>query len=106
MTMPSDTSLFLKIPLFKDLSKEDLFSLVNELPMESYKEGDYLFYEGEPGNSLYVVKSGKIEVVLAGGTNDEMHLRYCGPGEYVGEMSLILKQGKRTASVRTTEASQ
>ncbi|GAB4496930.1 MAG: hypothetical protein OHK003_03760 [Anaerolineales bacterium] len=103
---PSDTSLFLKIPLFKDLSREDLFSLVNELPVESYNAGDYLFYEGEVGNSLYVVKSGKIEVVLAGGTNDEMHLRFCGPGEYVGEMSLILKQGRRTASVRTTEASQ
>lgn len=106
MTGASDTSLFLKIPLFKDLSREDLFSLVNELPVESYNAGDYLFYEGEVGNSLYVVKSGKIEVVLAGGTNDEMHLRFCGPGEYVGEMSLILKQGRRTASVRTTEASQ
>lgn len=106
MTGASDTSLFLKIPLFKDLSREDLFSLVNELPVESYNVGDYLFYEGEVGNSLYVVKSGKIEVVLAGGTNDEMHLRFCGPGEYVGEMSLILKQGRRTASVRTTEASQ
>lgn len=106
MTPPSDTSLFLKIPLFKDLSREDLFSLVNELPLEDFNAGDYLFYEGQPGNSLYVVKSGKIEVVLAGGTNDEMHLRFCGPGEYVGEMSLILKEGRRTAAVRATEASQ
>lgn len=106
MNGPSDTSLFLKIPLFKDLSREDLFALVNELPVENYAAGDYLFYEGAPGNSLYVVKSGKIEVVLAGGTSDEMHLRSCGPGEYVGEMSLILKQGKRTASVRAAESSQ
>ncbi|MCB0117629.1 MAG: SpoIIE family protein phosphatase [Anaerolineales bacterium] len=106
MSESSDTSVFLKIPLFKDLSRQDLVSLVNELPVESYKAGDYLFYEGEPGNSLYVVKSGRIEVVLAGGTSDEMHLRACGPGEYVGEMSLILKQGKRTAAVRTMEDSQ
>ena len=106
MSESSDTSVFLKIPLFKDLSRQDLVSLVNELPVESYKTGDYLFYEGEPGNSLYVVKSGRIEVVLAGGTSDEMHLRACGPGEYVGEMSLILKQGKRTAAVRTMEDSQ
>ncbi len=106
MTVPSDTSLFLRIPLFQDLSKEDLFGLINELPVEALEAGKYLFHEGEPGNSLYVVKSGKIEVVLAGGTSDEMHLRFCGPGEYVGEMSLILKQGRRTASVRTTEDSQ
>jgi sigma-B regulation protein RsbU (phosphoserine phosphatase) len=106
MTVPSDATLFLQIPLFQDLSKEDLFSLINELPVEAYEAGKYLFREGEPGNSLYVVKSGRIEVVLAGGTSDEMHLRFCGPGEYVGEMSLILKQGRRTASVRTTEDSQ
>lgn len=101
-----DSAVFLKIPLFKELSKQDLYELVNELPIESFEAGDYLFHEGEPGNSLYVVRKGKIEVVLAGGTSDEMHLRFCGPGEYVGEMSLILKQGKRTASVRTTEDSQ
>lgn len=101
-----DSSVFLKIPLFKELPKQDLYELVNELPVESYKAGDYLFHEGEPGNSLYVVRKGRIEVVLAGGTSDEMHLRFCGPGEYVGEMSLILKQGKRTASVRTVEDSQ
>lgn len=106
MTVPSDASLFLQIPLFQDLSKEELFGLINELPVETLEAGKYLFHEGEPGNSLYVVKSGKIEVVLAGGTSDEMHLRFCGPGEYVGEMSLILKQGRRTASVRTTEDSQ
>jgi serine phosphatase RsbU (regulator of sigma subunit) len=106
MNTSLDASLFLKIPLFKELSREDLFSLINELPVESHQAGKYIFHEGEPGNSLFVVKSGKIEVVLAGGTRDEMHLRDCGPGEYVGEMSLILKQGRRTASVRTKEDSQ
>ena len=106
MSEKMDSSVFLKIPLFKDLPKQELYELVNELPMENYKAGDYIFYEGEPGNSLYVVQKGNIEVVLAGGTNDEMLLRTCGPGEYVGEMSLILKQGKRTASVRVRDDSQ
>jgi len=100
MNEKMDSSLFLKIPLFKDLSRDDLYDLVAELPVEAYTSGEYLFREGEPGNSLYVVKQGKIEVVLAGGTTDEMLLRICGPGEYVGEMSLILKQGRRTAAVR------
>ncbi|GAB1471358.1 hypothetical protein MASR2M66_22360 [Chloroflexota bacterium] len=101
-----DSSAFLKIPLFKDISAEDLASLVHELPVEMYSAGDYVFYEGDPGNSLYVVKKGEIQVVLAGGTSDEMILRTCGPGEYVGEMSLILKRGRRTASVRVSSDSQ
>ncbi|HMV28736.1 MAG TPA: SpoIIE family protein phosphatase [Anaerolineales bacterium] len=106
MNEKMDSSVFLKIPLFKDLPKAELYSLVSELPVEKYQAGDYIFHEGEPGNSLYVVQKGKIDVVLAGGTNDEMLLRTCGPGEYVGEMSLILKQGKRTAAVRVREDSQ
>jgi serine phosphatase RsbU (regulator of sigma subunit) len=106
MSEKMDSSVFLKIPLFKDLPKQDLYELVNELPIEQYNAGDYIFFEGEPGNSLYVVKMGSIDVVLAGGTSDEMLLRTCGPGEYVGEMSLILKQGKRTASVRVQQDSE
>ncbi len=57
-----DSSAFLKIPLFKDISAEDLASLVHELPVETYSAGDYVFYEGDPGNSLYVVKKGEIQV--------------------------------------------
>ena len=43
---------------------------------------------------------GSLEVLLGAGTPDELLLRTCGPGEYIGEMSLILPEGKRTASVR------
>lgn len=97
---------FLKIPLFKDVPRQELFELVNELPMESFQAGEYVFHEGEEGNSLYVVTSGILEIVLAGGTADEMLLRVCGPGDYVGEMSLIMPQGKRTAAVRAKEPSK
>ncbi|MCL4269447.1 MAG: SpoIIE family protein phosphatase [Anaerolineales bacterium] len=95
-----DKSVFLKIPLFKEMPKLELFKLVNELPVEQFKAGTYLFREGDPGDSLYVVTDGLLEIVLAADTRDEMLLRVCGPGEYVGEMSLIMPKGKRTASVR------
>lgn len=106
MTESQNTLLFLKIPLFKDLSPVELRDLFNELPLESHEAGAYLFREGDPGDSLYVVKSGNLEIVLAPDTADEMRLRFCGPGEYVGEMSLILKRGKRTAAVRAAELTQ
>lgn len=97
------TTEFLKIPLFRKIPKADLYRLLDQLPMREYKKGDYLFYAGEDGDSLFLVKSGRLEIVLAGGTNDEMLLRVCGPGDYVGEMSLIMPEGKRTASVRVKQ---
>lgn len=100
-----DKTVFLKIPLFKELPKLELFKLVNQLPVEKYEAGTYLFREGDPGDSLYVVTDGTLEIVLAAETRDEMLLRVCGPGEYVGEMSLIMPKGKRTASVRAKQNS-
>ena len=95
-----DESAFLKIPLFQDVPRADLVMMVNELPIESYKPGDYLFRDGDPGENLYVVIDGTLEIVLAADSADELLLKTCGPGEYVGEMGLILADGKRTATVR------
>ena len=93
-------SAFLKIPLFQDIPSDDLVQMVNELPVETYEAGSYLFKDGDPGENLYVVKEGDLEVLLGVDSPDEMLLKICGPGEYVGEMGLILADGKRTATVR------
>ncbi len=95
-----DETAFLKIPLFQNIPKPDLVKMVDELPIEMYKRGAYLFRDGDPGENLYVVIDGALEIVLAADTPDEMLLKTCGPGEYVGEMGLILADGKRTATVR------
>ncbi|HUH97581.1 MAG TPA: SpoIIE family protein phosphatase [Anaerolineales bacterium] len=95
-----DESVFLKIPLFQDVPSSELFQMVNELPVETYEGGAYIFREGEAGENLYVVMDGSLEVLLGADSADELLLRTCGPGEYIGEMSLILPEGKRTATVR------
>lgn len=97
---------FLKIPLFRNVPPDELFKMVNELPVETYEPGAYLFRDGDLGDNLYVVIDGTLEIVLAAGTPDELLLRLCGPGEYVGEMGLILPDGKRTATVRAKEATR
>ena len=94
---------FLKIPLFQNIPPDDLVKMVNELPIETYEPGSYLFRDGDPGENLYVVKEGHLEVILAADSPDEMLLKICGPGEYVGEMGLILAEGKRTATVRAKD---
>ncbi len=101
-----DESVFLNIPLFRDIPKAEMAEIVNGLPVETYEPGSYLFRDGDRGDNLYVVRDGSLEVVLAAGTPDEMLLKVCGPGEYVGEMGLILPDGKRTATVRAKTRSQ
>lgn len=101
-----DETISLRIPLFRKLPKIDLFKLVNDLPIKKFDKGDFLFREGERGDSLFIIMDGKIEIVLAPSTNDEMLLRTCSSGECVGEMSLIMPEGMRTASARIKEDSR
>ena len=95
-----DESVFLKIPLFRGAPSSELFQMVNDLPVETYEAGACIFREGEAGENLYVVMEGSLEVLMGADSPDELLLRTCGPGEYIGEMSLILPEGKRTATVR------
>jgi sigma-B regulation protein RsbU (phosphoserine phosphatase) len=101
-----DEKVFLKIPLFHDIPPAEMARIVTSLPMATYEPGAYLFRDGDPGENLYVVRDGALEVVLAAESPDEMLLRVVGPGEYVGEMGLILEDGKRTATVRAKTKSR
>jgi serine phosphatase RsbU (regulator of sigma subunit) len=101
-----DASVFQKIPLFENVPADEIVTMVQSLPVQSFEAGDYLFRDGDKGEHLYVVMDGALEIVLAADTPDELLLRVCGPGEYVGEMGLILQNGKRTATVRAKESSR
>ena len=101
-----DEKIFLTIPLFRDIPPAEMARIVATLPMATHGTGSYLFREGDPGEDLYVLREGELEVVLAADSPDEMRLKVISPGEYVGEMGLILDDGKRTASVRATKQSR
>ncbi len=59
-----------------------------------------LFRENAPGDCLYMVQDGELEVVKALGTDHERVLALCGAGDVIGEMSLVTPGVRRSASVR------
>ncbi len=94
------TNLLSRIPLFADLPLHELDLLTSALDVNEMKDRDILFREGDPGEHFYVVMKGELEVLMAEGQADELLLNVLREGEYLGEMSLILPGGHRTASVR------
>ena len=60
-----------------------------------------LINEGDQGDSLYIVLSGKVKVFASNEAGKEVVIDFHGPGEYVGEMSL--DGAPRSASVMTVE---
>jgi CRP/FNR family cyclic AMP-dependent transcriptional regulator len=92
------------IPLFKDVSDDDLRVMEAVAIEKSYPKGHVVLTEGEVGDSLYTIASGRVKVFIGDEDGREIILKILGPGDFFGEMSLIDSQ-PRSASVSTLEAS-
>lgn len=63
-----------------------------------YVDGEEIVRQGEPGDSMFVVQSGRVEVV-GSGDDGPVVLATLGPGEFFGEMAIFERQ-TRSATVR------
>jgi CRP-like cAMP-binding protein len=64
-----------------------------------YRDGDEIIRQGNAGESMYVVQSGRVEVVQKTESGDEQHLAFLEAGNFFGEMSVFEKE-VRSATVR------
>jgi CRP/FNR family cyclic AMP-dependent transcriptional regulator len=78
-----------------------LLALARRAVPRRYRKGVILIQEGEIGDTLYIVLSGRIKVFSIGPNDREITFGLYGVGEFVGEMSL--DGGPRVASVITVE---
>jgi predicted acylesterase/phospholipase RssA/CRP-like cAMP-binding protein len=86
------------------LSGGQLLELERAFTRVALEAGDVLFHEGDQGDSLYVVVSGRVRMVV--GTGDqERSLRDLGAGELLGEMALLTGEPRAATivAVRDTE---
>ena len=67
----------------------------------AFPKNTVLIHDGDVGDSLYVILSGRVKVYASNEEGKEVVIDFHGPGEYVGEMSL--DGAPRSASVMTTE---
>jgi len=82
------------VPLFANCSKRELGRLLSRTRSEMVEAGHTLFVEGAPSGNLYVILNGSAVVRKNG-----RRIATVGPGDVVGELSVILG-GPRTATVQ------
>ncbi len=90
--------------LFKDMNDAELDIVTRRIFEKDYKKGSTLFVEGMPGEVLYIVTEGSVEISKKTKDGEEV-IAVLTPGEVVGEMSLI-DAGPRTASGKTSADSK
>jgi len=88
--------------LFRDLPEEMLATLSRTVHLKRMQKSDILFRKGDPGDSLFVVGRGRLEVVTEDASGAEIVLNQIETGDIVGEVSLF-DQTPRSAKVAALE---
>jgi CRP/FNR family transcriptional regulator, cyclic AMP receptor protein len=88
--------------LFAGLGEPTLRTLADRSLERSFPRHGRLFHQGDPGTGLYVLVSGLVKVVVTSEDGEEMVLVTLGPGEALGELSIV-DGGPRSASAEALE---
>lgn len=99
---PAETAFLRGSDLFEHQPEEVLRAVLAQGVLQEFGPGQLVFQQGEPGDRLYIVKAGVLEVVAARDGGDPAALAYLGEGEVVGELAL-LTNSPRSATVRCPE---
>ena len=94
------SNLLASIPLFLDFPADELDRLSAALEPVNLVKGEILFQEDDPGERMYIVADGEIEILASPGAETELLLNIMHKGEYFGEISLLQPNGLRTTSAR------
>ncbi len=89
--------LLKKFPAFSDLKKRELKMIRKLVQVREYLPNEIIFYEGDPGVSMFIIESGKVEIshTFKSGIKQELALLFS--GDFMGEFSAII-EGYRTAT--------
>jgi uncharacterized membrane protein len=95
MTTPAE--MLAEVPLFKLLDAAERTTLAERLEKITAPAGKTLFSRGDPGDALYIVRTGEVEIFFKNDTGERILLETAGVGDFFGEISL-LDGGPRTAT--------
>jgi CRP/FNR family cyclic AMP-dependent transcriptional regulator len=103
MATTVSTAVLKAVPLFSSFPEDQLRMLASVVTRKSATRSTTVMAGGDATDSLYIVLSGRLKVMMSDADGKEVILSILGPGEFFGEMGLI-DDAPRSASVVAIEA--
>jgi uncharacterized membrane protein len=100
--MATNVAMLSEVPLFQLIDDQERATLAELMSARSFDKGETIFEEGQPGDALYVVHNGRVQVFCHSDAGDKIVLGENENGDVFGEISL-LDGGPRTASAVAVE---
>jgi CRP/FNR family cyclic AMP-dependent transcriptional regulator len=103
--MPCDPNFLAAIRMFEHLNEDDRLALANVIDELKVPEGHTLFQAGDPGDSLFIMQSGQIELFIKDTAGQKIVLTTAQSGDMFGELAM-LDTGPRTATALALQESE
>lgn len=95
--MRPEAEILKEVPLFQFLDDRERSELAEQLEVVHYAEGETIFHVNEPGDAIFIVNTGEVEIFFKNDTGERIVLERATHGNFFGELSL-LDRGCRSAS--------
>lgn len=93
-----------EFPLFRSFSEEELKEISKYLDYQTYSKGDVLFEEGDPGDKIFFIVKGRVDLFRVGNFGNPVKVAVSNEGTPLGELSFFsshLHSSKGVASKET-----
>ena len=91
------------IPLFKSLGKRDISNLTRIIHNRNYLAGEYIFYKGDPGIGLYVIREGEVSISREEDDKEKITLATFSKGDFFGELAMIDGETRSASAIAKTD---
>ncbi len=99
-----ERELLRTVPIFSELSDGDIASLGELSTRRHYPKDGVVFFEHEPGDSLFMILEGRVKVTILGDDGREVILSMLGAGDFFGDMSLLDDEPRSATAIAAEES--
>ena len=85
----SRVTMLRNVPFLAALSDQELEVLAESLGKRTFGKGMIIFHKGSPGQTLYIIESGKVRIFILSESGQEISVNIYGPGDVFGELALL-----------------
>jgi len=104
MSAQMDYNKLSSFTIFRDLDKKELEVIQKHIFEQDVKKGSILFVEDMPGEFLYIIMSGRVDITKETIDKEKIVLASMGANEIIGEMSLIDSQPRSATGVTSEDS--
>ncbi|MBI2861552.1 MAG: cyclic nucleotide-binding domain-containing protein [Chloroflexi bacterium] len=97
------SQVLLQLPVFEGLTEAEVAELMSRASLARFPKGRPIFSEGEPGDALFAILEGTVEVRMRGPERSELTIAVLGLGAVLGEMALLTNESRSASAVPTED---